>query len=382
MKTPFCPEDAFPMAFLFARTRAECAVLALCAVWIPALLGGGCGRGERASSAGTASVAADSGSSVSVVAVRRGLAAGDLFHTFVEPEIDAPVVARNDGIVNRVYVEEGRRVRTGQALAELESEDQRLELDRAQALSQQAEAEYERAQKAIVNQLISQQELEVKRAQAAAARADASRAQLAYDRCVLRAPVGGVVRLVRARPHMLVEDGEVLFRVASTARLRVSLYLPHSQASRLTPGQAVQLRSLSDPSSEPAPARVRLVNAMADPATGLCHVEIEAIPVPGVGPGQEVRVEIPGLGDDAGNAPGLAGAVLPRGAYLERDGSGLFVYRVRDGQVERTALELGEASVDGYGVLAGLAPGDLVVASGQALPKIGAEVTPRLPGSR
>ena len=73
-----------------------------------------------------------------------------------------------------------------------------------------------------------------------------------------------------------------------------------------------------------------------------------------------------------------AGALLPRGALLERDGDGLYVWRVAEGKAARVQVELGASRPDGYEVLAGLAPGDLVRAQGSPVPPAGAALTPRL----
>jgi membrane fusion protein, multidrug efflux system len=89
-----------------------------------------------------------------------------------------------------------------------------------------------------------------------------------------------------------------------------------------------------------------------------------------------VRVKLAGAGSEDA-APG-EGALLPRGARLERDGDQLYVWRVNGGRALRVPVELGASRPDGYEVLSGLAPGDLVCAAGGTLPAQGATVTPRI----
>src|SRR5882672_10884075 len=81
----------------------------------------------------------DAVDAVDAVAVLPGGGASDAFVTFLSPSVDAPVIARSDGIVSEVRVREGERVTAGQVLARLDADEQRLEVDYMTALSQQAD---------------------------------------------------------------------------------------------------------------------------------------------------------------------------------------------------------------------------------------------------
>jgi multidrug efflux pump subunit AcrA (membrane-fusion protein) len=129
-----------------------------------ALLISGCGHGDDASRAAendASATAPEHTRAVSVVVVRPGIDAGDSRRTVLEPSVDAPVVSRHKGIVRQVLVQEGRRVAKGAALARLEDDEYRLDVERAAALSSQAAAEAARAHKSADDNLISQHELEV-----------------------------------------------------------------------------------------------------------------------------------------------------------------------------------------------------------------------------
>jgi membrane fusion protein (multidrug efflux system) len=347
-----------------------------------ALAVAGCGHDEETSRAAVndASATAPEGAhAVSVVVVRPGMDAGDSRRTILEPWIDAPVVARHKGIVRQVLVEEGRRVAKGTALARLEDDEYRLDLDRAIALSSQADAEAARARKSAADNLISQHELEVAEAHARANKADEDLAQLEYDRCTLRAPVAGVVRLSRAEPDAVVDEGEVLFHVSETSRLKASVYLGAADFVPWSGSKIASVTPVSTPGASAQAGQVLIANPIADPVTGLHHIEIEVAPGPGLAPGAEVRVDVAGgkRGESA-----IAQAVLPRGAYLERQGNALAVYRVAQGKAERVVVQLGEARADGFPVVSGLAAGDLVLASGELPPPAGAPVQARLSSVR
>ncbi|HEV8480938.1 MAG TPA: efflux RND transporter periplasmic adaptor subunit [Candidatus Eisenbacteria bacterium] len=345
----------------------------------------GCSRvddASRAQASNDVSATAREGTrAVSVVVVRPGMDAGDSRRTVLEPWIDAPVVARHKGIIRQVLVIEGRRVPKGAVLARLEDDEYRLDLERASALSSQADAEAARARKSAADNLISQHELEVAEAHARAMRADRDLARLECARCEMRAPIAGVVRLSRAEPDALVDEGEILFHVSETARLRASIYLNAAEFTPWATGGALIAR-ITPLSTAAAPAQaghVLIANPIADPVTGLHHVEIEVAPGPGLAPGAEVLVDLAASkkGGDSSTQ-----AVLPRGAYLERNGNALAVYRVAQGRAERVVVQLGDARADGFPVLAGLAPGDLVLASGELPPAAGTPVQAKLSSVR
>jgi len=346
----------------------------------------GCGRADdasRAQASDNSSLTAQEGAhTVAVVVVRPGMDAGDSRRTVLEPWVDAPVVSRHKGILREVLVQEGRRVAKGTALARLEDDEYRLDLQRATALSNQATAEAARARKSAADNLISQHELEVAEAHAQATKADEDLAHLELDRCTLRAPVGGVVRLSRAEPNAVVDEGEVLFHVSETTRLKASVYLGAAEFAPWSAGagKIARVTPVSMPAAQAQVGRVLVANPIADPVTGLHHLEIEVAPGPGLAPGAEVRVDLAAArakGADSGNQ-----AVLPRGAYLERQGNALAVYRVAQGKAERVVVQLGDARADGFPVLAGLVAGDLVLASGELPPAAGTPVQAKLSSVR
>jgi len=135
----------------------------------------------------------------------------------------------------------------------------------------------------------------------------------------------------------------------------------------------------TDAAVEPVPGRVHRVSPIVDPATARFRVELEATSrQPGLA-GATVRADFAEA--RAGEAPGRAaatGAILPRGAHLERAGDRLYVVRVDGGLARRVGVELGASRPDGYEVLAGLAPGDLVATGSGPLPAEGSRVTARL----
>jgi len=328
--------------------------------------------------AGAAATSEPAGPAIDVVAVRAGLGGGDAFLTYLEPAVDAPVITRSDGIVVAVLAQEGQRVKAGQALARLDSEEHRLEVEYVGALAAQAKAELERAEKGAEGQWISRQSLDAARAKASATRADLELAKLALERRTLRAPVSGIVWQVRAVAHRPVKAQDVLFRVTEPTRLKADLYLPAPLLGRVKAGDTVSLVA-TEAAVDPIPARVKRVSPIVDPVTSRFRVELEATTSARGLAGASVRAEFAAAGEaDARGAGATGSAVLPRGAHLEREGDQLYVVRVEAGKAQRVAVELGASRPDGYEVLGGLTPGDLVATGGAPAPAAGSRVTARL----
>jgi membrane fusion protein (multidrug efflux system) len=213
-------------------------------------------------------------------------------------------------------------------------------------------------------------------------RAEAATARLQYDRCTLRAPIRGVVRLVRARPFAVVEEFEVLFWVANPSVLRASLYLPPTMRGKIKQGNRVQISPATNTGSKAVRGRVRLVNPVADPVTGLFRVEIEVVSGAGLEAGTDVQITFgEGTAEEATVMAGLSGAVLPANTYLERDGAEIFTYVIDAGIARRVAVELGEIGPGGFRVLSGVSAGDLVISAGQIPPGDGAPVEAHLTSS-
>jgi multidrug efflux pump subunit AcrA (membrane-fusion protein) len=121
------PENSLPMPLVRFRHTFF--------MGFAALLIAGCGHGDDASRAAendASAIAPEHTRAVSVVVVRPGMDAGDSRRTVLEPWIDAPVVSRHKGILGQVMVQEGRRVAKGAALAKLEDDEYRLDLEREQ----------------------------------------------------------------------------------------------------------------------------------------------------------------------------------------------------------------------------------------------------------
>jgi multidrug efflux pump subunit AcrA (membrane-fusion protein) len=274
--------------------------------------------------------------------------------------VESRISFRVPGSIQRVAVELGDAVRAGQLLAELDDEDYRLQVQRAEAgLSQaraqarNAEADYARARQLYENANLSRSELDAARtaSESAASSVNAyerelelARLQLSYTR--LRAPVAGAVASVNVEVNENVQTGQVVVLLTSGSNLEVEVDVP----GVLITGIGLTF-----------PVTVRLVDSATD-----------------IRPG--IAAEVGFLFESTSQRVVY---LLPAAAVGE-DREGRFVFVVEPteeglGIIERRPVSVGELTAEGLEVLEGLADGDRVVTAGWS--KIEPGLIVRLPES-
>ena len=273
---------------------------------------------------------------------------------------EAPVVARAGGIVRRILVEEGDRVRSGQLMAQLEDDQALLELEQAQVDLGIAERELERARRLRAENLLSIEEFEQKRNAEAQSKTRVQIAELNVAFTKLTAPFAGTVTRRHVDRGATVNQGESVFDLVDVSRFFADVAVPEIIAARLAPGGSASLVPTSV--AEPLTARIERLNPAVDPATGTVKVTLVTAPVPGLRAGGFVDVAITtDVHEDALVADAKA---------LVADGSDWLVYSVVDGKAARVPVKTGFEDETGIEIFtegeASLDSGSEVVVGGVA----------------
>ncbi|MBX6314920.1 MAG: efflux RND transporter periplasmic adaptor subunit, partial [Isosphaeraceae bacterium] len=140
----------------------------------------------------------------------------------LEPARRVTIVATSEGFVRSLSVPVGATVREGQEVAQLDRAEAAARLKIAQALLKEAQAEVEAAPKVGSAPGVAAARLE-------AAQARAELAQLALDRCTLRAPFAGRVLQLPISAGQFVMKGQAVAEVADVSSLR--LLMPVDRAA-------------------------------------------------------------------------------------------------------------------------------------------------------
>ncbi len=135
------------------------------------------------------------------------------------------------GTIEEVMVREGDRVHKGEVLLKIESDDYRIALERAQAAYKLAKADYERDKTVYDKGVIPPAELEARETGMETAKADLDNAKLMYERCLVKAPIDGVVRRLDAKVGMFLGVGDPLGEILQIDRVKAVIGIPESDVT-------------------------------------------------------------------------------------------------------------------------------------------------------
>jgi HlyD family secretion protein len=317
-------------------------------------------------------------------------------------QVGSPVT----GVVIERRVQEGDRVRPGDVLALLRSDEldaavreaeaallqlQQSARPQAQAAWREAEAGREQASREAARRrdlfqrgLVAREAMEQAVQAETAARAAAERARLAArslaagsadetlararlenvraqrEKTTIRAEVAGTVLTRNAEPGDLVQPGRVLFEIALAGATEVLVPLDEKNLEVLALGQAATCIADAYP-SRPFPARVGFIAPSVDPQRGTVDIRLTVSPVP-----EFLRQDMTiSVNIETGRRE--RALVVPDDALALREGNAAELWVVADGRATRRRVELGLRGLGQTEVTAGLRAGEWILADAQAV---------------
>ncbi|MEJ2335686.1 MAG: efflux RND transporter periplasmic adaptor subunit [Gemmatimonadales bacterium] len=300
----------------------------------------------------------------------------------------ASVGAKIIGRVERLLVDEGDRVRRGDTIAVLDSDDLVAELQQRRAALLEARANLADAQRQesrfarlLAEKAIAQAEydaeatrLEVMEAHVAVAEANLANARARLQYAVIRAPIPGVVIERRIEVGEMVAPGGfttqqatgAIVRIANPESLEVEADINESYISRLSLGQPSVIRVDAVPGREYR-GRLRKIVPTADRQRAVVQVKVtiddrddRLLP--------DMSCNVTFLEEESqaeSTAVGGPMVVAPQASVLQ-DADGSHVYVLVDDRVRRIAVELGEEVGDDVEIRSGLSGGERVAVTGFA----------------
>lgn len=299
---------------------------------------------------------------VAVQKPRQGLAASYYITTAtLEPNSDAKINSRANGVVRKLFHEEGDDVSQGDILLQLEDDDQKLRLKQAQQTLASAKREYQRLNKMKKAGVVSPTEWEATDNTYKIAQTEKKLAELNLSYTQVAAPFSGRVvwREVDLGEH--VSQGELLFRMMSIEPLLVRVHIPSNRLGQVAKGQTVEI--ILDNLNAPLLGKIHLVSPIVDPNTGTLKVTIKLIEYPNqVRPGDFSEVHM--VTDKHDNA-----LLVPSTSIIEERGQN-FVYIVKQSnakisKAKKIKVEVGFAMATETEIISGLKANDQVVVKGQ-----------------
>ncbi|MEM6665326.1 MAG: efflux RND transporter periplasmic adaptor subunit [Pseudomonadota bacterium] len=322
------------------------------------------------------------------------------------PVTNSVVAARVAGVVERVPIVIGDRVRAGRILVKLDDRLLRIERNAANASLREAKAgrdvalsnvdlarqAFERMERLSSSVAFSRGQFEdlreqLERAQSEIARAEAqilnaeaalARAEYSVTHTEIRAPFDGIVVEKSAQPGQYINVGNPILTLLDIEQLEIEVDVPSRIIASMAPG--TEVAAIFD-DNKAITATVRAVIPQERVTTRTRPVRlVGTIPNEGVGTavGQSVTVQVPV------SAPRQA-VTVPKDALVQGRG-GWMVYGVVDDTATPMPIQIGNAVEDRFEVLSGLEEGTIVVVRGNerlrpGQPVMAAPPTPEEPAS-
>jgi membrane fusion protein (multidrug efflux system) len=297
---------------------------------------------------------------------------------------DVTISPKKAGIINQILVKEGDQVKKGQMLVQLDDVDARLQVERAEANVQQAEASLEtsrvtlvRYQRLLESKVIPQQtyddltlKVKLDEARLALAKAELNLAKQNLLDHQIVSPIEGVINLKIAAlgEHVNVAPKDEIMKIVQMDPLELEFYVPENLVGTIHVGSKIQfiVKAFSE---EKYFAILRFISPTSDPSTR--NVKMKALvknPNYRLKPGFFAEVVI----QTGGNPTAL---IIPESALFSQEGK-FFAYAVQDGTARRKEVETGVRFEGKVEILKGIQKGEWVVTIGHEQLSEGMRVKP------
>ncbi len=180
------------------------------------------------------------------------------------------------GKIERLYFDEGDRVKKGELLAQLEQQDYKAARDQRLAQWEKAKRDFERSQRLWKEDSIQEQIVQDAETAFKAVQAVLDAAELNLKHCQMFAPFSGHVAFRLGEEMEMAAPGQVVFTLMDISRILVELGVPERSVGRIRQGQKAQVvvESLKEESME---GRISHVAVSAFPDSRLFKVEIDIL---------------------------------------------------------------------------------------------------------
>jgi len=275
----------------------------------------------------------------------------------IEAYAEADVIAKVEGEIREVLVEEGDTVKKGQVLAKLDGDRLRLELNESSARLNKMQRDFERNKELREKGLLSEGDFEKIRYDLEALQAAFNLASLELDYTQIRAPIPGVISERYIKLGNTVRIGEPMFRVTGFDPLVAYMHIPEREFRRISAGQPVAI-DIDALAGEDFIATVTRVSPIVDPGTGTFKITIEIRDETlRIKPGMFGRMSI--VYDRHENV-----MQVPRSAVIDDMGTDT-VFVVEDGKAVKRIVQTGYGEKGMIEIVDGLGDTDDVITVGQ-----------------
>jgi RND family efflux transporter MFP subunit len=274
----------------------------------------------------------------------------------LEAEDEADVVAKTNGIIREIFVEEGTYVSVGTPLLQLDDTQYKLEVERAEANLNRLGSDFNRNKAMFEQNMVSAEVFDRAKYEYESQKATLELAKLNLEYTTVKAPISGVVSERMVRTGNMVVPNQAVFTVTTMNPLKAMLHLPEHEMQKIKAGQPVLMEIDAVPGVT-FQGTVERVSPVVDRATGTFRVvALVRDQQNRLKPGMFARVRV--VYDTREQT-----LVIPKLAVIN-DGGRNSVFVVNDSIVQKKSVTLGYANGTKVEVINGLIDGDVVITVG------------------
>lgn len=266
------------------------------------------------------------------------------------------ITAKTTGIIEKITINEGERVKAGQLLVKFEDAETAAELESQKALTLNAQQAYDRAIKLKENNNVAQSKVEelLSAWKSGAARVKVIEARLGDLK--LTAPFAGKVGLRRVSAGALVQPGTTITTLDDDSVIRLKLSVPEGHLSNVKVGLDVEATAAAYP-KQVFRGKVSSIDSRVDQITRASEIRAD-IPNPDglLKPGMFMSYKL--VLSKRENA-----LLVPEEALLA-EGTRQFVFVIEADRAQKREVKIGDRGVGEVEILDGVKAGDNVVVGG------------------
>ncbi|WP_339917835.1 efflux RND transporter periplasmic adaptor subunit [Yeosuana marina] len=306
------------------------------------------------------------------------------YPTNIEGIINSNVRAKVSGYIQKVFVDEGQKVKKGQTLFKLETQSLSQDADAAKARINVAQVEVNKLIPLVEKNIISPVQLETAKANLVQAKANYSSIVANIDYATVKSPVDGYVGSINFRQGSLISPNDATPLTTVSDIKQVYAFFSMNEANYLDFLQSAKGASLKEKIANFPEVSLILANGNTYAEKGKIQtssgqinqntgtVSFRAVfnnPNQLLTNGNSGKIKVPTIYKDA--------IVIPQEATYEEQGH-VMVFKIGENNMVTTSLIKIKASIDNlYVVESGVKEGDKIVTTGVGKLKSDMPITPQ-----
>ncbi|WP_413511551.1 efflux RND transporter periplasmic adaptor subunit [Myroides odoratus] len=275
------------------------------------------------------------------------------------PYQEVTIAAETAGRVAKLMVDEGAKVRKGQILALVNSDQINVQVRNAEAAYATAKADAARFESAFTTGGVTKQQLDQVKLMVQNAEANLKSAQITAGDAHIKAPIDGIINKKHVEQGSFVAPGAPIFDLVNVNQLKLRVNIDESHVANLKEGDILNIQASVFP-NDTFEGKVTFIAPKADAAL---NYPVDLLLTNNKD--NKLRAGMYGSvyfkADKNQDIPLL---IVSRNAFVGSVSSNL-VYRIIDNKAVATPVVAGRNLGDFVEILEGLKEGDVVITSGQ-----------------